>query len=286
MSRFATLPPSRINTSAIPGGPYDPYGAGPIVTADGLRRSIHRHTEVITPDQIPLGAKVVRIDNPAQYITHDNIPAARVDTVTTSVRPTVRQQQTGGCPWWVWLIVGIIGLLLLGGFIYSLVRAFGDTTAKAAKNVAEGAAEVADDATDTVADGAKAVGKAGKKAAKKVKQGAEEVADTTADAANEVKEGAKDTAEGAADATENAADNVAEGTKKVARGVHKTGKAAARGVKDAVSHQRVWRRASHDRLIENAASGVYNGVAGVGRATSNAVSGTWYAGKNAVRSLF
>ena len=127
---------------------------GNVVTAEGLRRSISRPSEVITAGQIPAGAEVVRINNPAEYITHERVaqPApvyyhepGCCETVSPCCYPTARGIHSGAsnlahgaantasgayhgvrqaCPWWLWLIVGVIGLFLLLGIIWGLLSAF------------------------------------------------------------------------------------------------------------------------------------------------------------------
>ena len=70
MSRYSTLP-----ATAFPGALHGGY-----VTADDLRRSISRPTEIITANQIPAGAEVIRIENPAQYNYHEPVVQERVTT--------------------------------------------------------------------------------------------------------------------------------------------------------------------------------------------------------------
>ena len=65
MSRYSTTLPA----SAFPGATIN----GGIITADGLRRSISRPTEIINANQIPAGAEVIRIDNPPQYHHHQPV---------------------------------------------------------------------------------------------------------------------------------------------------------------------------------------------------------------------
>ena len=156
MTRYSTT----YEASAFPGAL-----SGNIVTADGLRRSISRPSEIITQGQIPTGAEVVRINNPPEYITHERVAQPAIppqyyeepgccenissccypSNVYNNVANAGRGLHAGAsnlahgaantaargyhgvrqaCPWWLWLIIGIIGFFLLAGIIWGLLLAF------------------------------------------------------------------------------------------------------------------------------------------------------------------
>lgn len=276
---------------------------GNIVTADGLRRSISRPSEIITQGQIPTGAEVVRINNPPEYITHERVaqPAPQVqyyeepgccENISSCCYPSNvynnaanagRGLQAGAsnlaqgaantaargyhgvrqaCPWWLWLIIGIIGFFLLAGIIWGLLLAFAPAFSRAwqgTKNVASGAWE----GTKNIASGAwegsknigRHVGEGAKTAAHGIHRGLKTAADATGNVASgawegaknigsHVGEGAKNAAEGigsgiksAADATGNIAGAAWDGTKKVGSGIVEGGKTFGEGVGKALSHE-------------------------------------------------
>ena len=294
MTRYSTI----YEASAFPNAL-----SGNIVTADGLRRSIHRPSEIITQGQIPAGAEVMRINNPPEYITHERVaqPAPQVqyydepgccENVSSCCYPTnvynnvanagrglhagasnlaqgAANTATRGyhgvrqaCPWWLWLIIGIIGFFLLAGIIWGLLSAFSGVFSNAwegTKNAASGAWE----GTKNVASGAwegsknlgRHVGEGAKSAAHGIGKGLKTVADTTGDVAGKAWEGAKDLGGHVGEGAKNAASGIGsglksvaettgdvagaawDGTKKVGQGIFDGGRTVGEGVGKALSHE-------------------------------------------------
>ena len=118
---------------ALPGSTIVSGGLGFPEQGLGLRRST-----VISPDQIPPGANIIRYEKPAEYI-YKNPPVVETRKTTSVVtpqvelRPPVRhtlrgtaRAPSGGCPWWLCLILSLLGLLLLAGLLYGFFSgAFG-----------------------------------------------------------------------------------------------------------------------------------------------------------------
>lgn len=155
--------------SAI-GGPVISNIGGPTVVAGGLRRSVVlaggvgapvvstiggpsglRRSTIISPDQIPPGANIVRLEQPAQYI-YKNPPVGETRRTTTVVTPPVKDvplrppvrhargtaaiPSGSGCPWWLWLILGLLALLLLAGLLYGFFSgAFGGHRKEGGENL-------------------------------------------------------------------------------------------------------------------------------------------------------
>lgn len=105
-----------------------------ILPGTGLRNSV-----VISPNQIPAGATIIRVDNPAE-ISYHGTPQTIHQTkrVTTEVpapaviarRGLARGVSSEGCPWWVWALLGLLGLLLLLGLLWGLLSHFAHKEAR------------------------------------------------------------------------------------------------------------------------------------------------------------
>lgn len=216
MNRFSTLPHTAFGSLAAPQG---------VITAAGLRQSIHRPTDIITQDQIPAGAQIVRIENPAQYIHHEPTPVVQEVIQTphhvpqhhgcsdccypghaTGVASNIsRTAQNGAhavrnaCPWWLWLILGLIGLFLLAGVVYGLIYACGGF----AKSAWEGTKDAASGAWEGAKRFGRAAGEVTGKAASGVADGVKNVADSTGRVASGAWEGTKNIASGAWEGAKN-----------------------------------------------------------------------------------
>lgn len=317
MQRYSTT----YDATAFPGALH-----GGVVTAEGLRRSISRPSEIITGGQIPTGADVVRINNPPEYITHEAVaqPAAPApqyyqhhqpgccETISPCCLPGdvyngasnavytgaaglhagatglvngAANTATGAyhgvrraCPWWLWLIIGIIGFILLAGIIWGLLVAFSPVFSsawKGTKNLASGAWEGAKNVGGHIGRGAKSVADAtgdaagaawdgAKNIGGHIGRGAKTVVDATGNAAGAAWEGAKNVGghigEGAknaasgigsgiktvADATGDVAGAAWDGTKKVGQSVFEGGRSVGEGVGNALSHEETQGLRSHN----------------------------------------
>ena len=92
----------------------------PSVAVPGLRKSV-----VISPNEIPPGATIIRVDRPAEVHTHEPQVIHQTKKVTAEATPMYAQRRSSGCPWWVWALLGLLGLLLLAGLLFGLLSAFG-----------------------------------------------------------------------------------------------------------------------------------------------------------------
>ena len=96
-----------------------------VLPAQGFRNSV-----VIDKSQIPQGATVIRVENPAEYNYHGT-PQTIHQTKKVMVEPSPPVYQSQGfrrrsaCPWWVWALLGLLGLLLLAGLLWGLFSALG-----------------------------------------------------------------------------------------------------------------------------------------------------------------
>ena len=294
MSRFSTLPPTAFGGLAAPGG---------VVTAAGLRQSISRRTDIITADQIPTGAEIVRIENPPQYINHPPPPAVVQETVVTppythqpdcceQISPccvnccysgygaasNLAQGAAQGtrnaaygvrqaCPWWLWLIIGIIGLFLLAGVIFGLVSACGGL----AKSAWEGTKTAASGAWEGAKNVGRAVGRTTSDAARGVASGMKSVADTTGRVASGAWEGTKNVASGAWEGAKNVGSTIGETASDAASGAWEGAKSVGR---------------TTGELASNAASGISSGVKSVASTTGDVANAAWEGTKSAGRGVF
>ena len=101
-----------------------------VLPAQGFRNSV-----VIDQSQIPQGMTVIRVENPAEYNYHGT-PQTIHQTKKVMAEPAPPVYQSTGirrrsaCPWWVWALLGLLGLLLLAGLLWGLFSALGGNKAE------------------------------------------------------------------------------------------------------------------------------------------------------------
>lgn len=101
-----------------------------VLPVQGIRNSV-----VIDKSQIPQGATIIRVENPAEYNHHGPTQTIH-QSKKVMVEPTPSVHQSTGfrrrstCPWWVWALLGLLGLLLLAGLLWGLFSALGGKKAE------------------------------------------------------------------------------------------------------------------------------------------------------------